>query len=138
MFDNTYFPNEAPLMLGQVINSWDDFYKDYKDTVAKAVAPLHYCEAFKDFLKKVDKTGMGVLIRDVFGSSEAYIDSPGDFNKDPGQYEHSIIYNYVANVKEEDLLMLFGFWCGNLKTCYDWTYPERLKNPLKLRKGRIR
>lgn len=132
MFDGANFINEeAPLKEGQVINSWDSFYADYKKTVEEAVEVLYYCEAFCDFLKKVDRTGMGALI-ELFGSEGAYIDSPGDFHRDPDHYEHSIIYNYTANGKEGDLLMLFGYWCNNLRKCYDWTYPERLKKPLKI------
>jgi hypothetical protein len=140
MFDGANFLHEkAPLKEGQIVKSWDDFYKYYKDAVEEVVAPLHYCEAFKDFLKKVDKTGQGGLIDDLFDSKDdAYVDSPGDFHRDPEQYEHSIIYNYVANCNEANLLKLFGFWCANLRKCYDWTYPKRLRSPLKLRKGRVR
>lgn len=135
MFDGENFLHgEAPLKEGQIINTWDDFYKDYKETVDKAVGSLYYCEAFSAFLKKVDKTGQGGLIKELFDNKEdAYIDSPGDYHKDPEQYEHSITYNYVANCVEGNLLRLFGFWCNNLKKCYEWTYPKRLRVPLRLR-----
>ena len=140
MFDGANFLHEkAPLKEGQIVKSWDDFYANYKKTVEDVVEPLYYCAAFSDFLKKVDKTGQGGLIDELFdGKEDTYVDSPGDFHRDPEQYEHSIIYNYVANCNEANLLKLFGFWCANLRKCYDWTYPKRLRSPLKLRKGRIR
>lgn len=136
MFDDSLFINEAPLKEGQIVNSWDAFYKDYKDTIKKTVDPLNYCDAFCDFLKKVDRTGQGALIKQLFGSEEAYVDSPGDFHRDQDHYEHSIIYNFEANCREGNLLQLFGFWCNHLKKCHEWTYPKRLRTPLKLREMR--
>ncbi len=140
MFDGANFINEkAPLQEGQIINTWDDFYANYKKAVEDVVEPLYYCDAFSDFLKKVDRTGMGTLIEELFDNKEeTYIDSPGDFHRDPEQYEHSVVYSYIATVTEPNLIALFAYWCRNLKKCYEWTYPKRLRSPLKLGKGRIR
>ncbi len=140
MFDGANFiDGKAPLQEGEVIHSWDDFYGQYKETVEEITDPLYYCRAFADFLKKVDRTGQGALIDELFeGKEDAYIDSPGDFHRDPEQYEHSVVYSYIATVTEPNLIALFAYWCRNLKKCYEWTYPKRLRSPLKLRKGRIR
>jgi len=138
MFDGANFINgKAPLQEGEIIHSWDDFYEDYKSTKPKVVNSLYYCRAFADFLTKVDKTGQGTLIEELFdGKEETYIDSPGDFKTDPDQYEHSVIYSYVATCTEPDLIELFAYWCRNLKKCYEWTYSKRLRSPLKLSRMR--
>lgn len=140
MFDGANFLHEkAPLKEGEIIKTWDDFYANYKKTVEDVVEPLYYCDAFSDFLKKVDRTGQGGLIDELFdGKEDTYIDSPGDFHRDPEQYEHSVVYSYIATATEPNLIALFAYWCRNLKKCYEWTYPKRLRSPLKLRKGRIR
>lgn len=102
--------------------NWDEFYKDYKETVEKVVTPLYYSDSFQDFLKKVDRTGYGELVKELFGSEEKYIDSPGDFHRDTEPYEHSIVFNYVANCREDDLISLFGFFIRHTKKCFDFTY----------------
>jgi len=106
---------------------WDDFYEDYNETVKKVIEPLNYYEPFHDFLKKLDKTGQGRLIKELFGSEEKYIESPGDFHVAPEEYEYSIIYNFEANAREDDLISLFGFFVRNLRKCFDWTYSELLQ-----------
>lgn len=130
---------KAPLKEGMVLRSWDEVYKGSNDVTDKLVEVLScaFDEGFKDFLKKVDKTDQGTLIEELFGSKEMYVDSPGDFHKDPDRYEYSIIYNYTANCCEADLLRLYGFWISNIKKCYEWTYPKRLKTPLKIKDGRV-
>lgn len=102
--------------------NWDEFYADYKKTVEGIVVLLYYSEGFQDFLKKVDKTGHGKLVKELFGSEKDYIDSPGNFHRNPEHYEHSIIYNYVADAREDDLISLFGFFVRRTKKCFDWTY----------------
>lgn len=102
--------------------NWDEFWKDCKDATKKVIEPLYYCDAFQEFLKTVDKTGQGGLIKELFGSEEKYIDSPGDFWKNPEDYEYSIIYNFVAHVREDDLISLFGFFVRHPKKCFEFTY----------------
>ena len=104
------------------MKTWDEVYKAREVTEKKVVSALYDCESFRDFLIKVDNTGCGTLIRELFGSDEKYIDSPGDFHMDEEGYEYDIIYHYVCHAEERRLFDLWAYWYDNIKKCYDWTY----------------
>ena len=104
------------------MKTWDEYYKDYEKTKKEMVSPLYECGAFQDFLIKIDNTGTGTLIKELFETSKDYIDSPGDYNIDPEKYEYSIIYNYVCHGEERRLFDLWAYWFDNLKKCFNWTY----------------
>jgi hypothetical protein len=78
-------------------------------------------ELFKKFLRKVDRTSEPDLIKQLFGSEEAYIDSPGDYKLNPKQWEYDIIYCFRANA-EDNLIRLFGWYCANWAKARDWVY----------------
>jgi len=117
------------------MKTWNEFYDDYKKTQPLMVSPLDDCGSFKDFLIKIDKTGTGTLIKELFGADESYIDSPGDFHTDPSNYEHDIIYHYVCHAEERRLFDLWAFWVDNLRKCFDWTYDTSKQKENSLKHG---
>lgn len=75
---------------------------------------------FEEFLKKVDRTPEMQLIEELFGSAEAYIDTPGDWRKNG---ESDIVY-YVGE-NSDTLIQLYGWYCSHWRKAWDWVHARK-------------
>lgn len=98
------------------------FPRQCKSRAKKLVEQLEDYDIFEKFLRKVDATSEGQLIRELFGTTEAYIDTPGYYAKDPELHEHSIIYCIASNSPNGDLrvLELFVWFANNFDKALEW------------------
>lgn len=88
----------------------------------KLVEQLEDYDIFENFLRKVDATPRSLLIRDLFGTTTAYIDTPGYYARDPELHEHDIIHCIASNSSNGKIriLELFVWFANNFDKAMKW------------------
>lgn len=85
---------------------------------------------FDRFLKKVDRTGQATLVKELFGSESAYIDTAGDYDSVGTKQEMSITGYEEAN--GYDVEAIFKWYTENFEKAWSWMFPKRKHNsPVK-------
>lgn len=100
--------------------------KELNSRSEKLVEQLWDYNVFEDFLRKVDVTSQGQLIEELFGTEEAYIDTPGYYAKDPELHEHDIFHCIASNSPNGRIriLELFVWFANNFDKALEWLEDE--------------
>jgi len=106
---------EKERKIDEAFNLYSVLEKTVLETIELSDDPF-----FEEFLKKVDRTPQEQLIEELFGSEEAYIDTPGDWRKNG---ESDIVY-YVGE-NSDTLIQLYGWYCKNWRKVWDWVHTRK-------------
>ena len=78
---------------------------------------------FERFLQKMERKSESTLIKELFGSHDAYIDTAGDYYPTGVKQEMSIIEYEEAN--GYDVKAIWKWYCANFEKAWRWMFPKK-------------
>ena len=109
-----------------------DLLKRVEKTKLEVFHLLMVDEHFNDFIEMVDKTSQGELIESLFGSEEAYIDTPGNYRIEKNDYGGGPVEHYIDNCgsgggQPDQVLAMYAWYIGNFYKVNAWMTQEETK-----------
>ena len=98
------------------------YHKHIKNIVFEA---LIEDEQYNKFIETVDKFSTGSLIEHLFGSDEAYIDTPGNYKDEKEDYMGNAVEHFKENYgggggKPDEFLLMYAWYVGNFYKVQAW------------------
>jgi len=103
-------------------NKWRE--QTPKQKALEEVKRGDYCNTayFDRFLRKIERHSESDLVKELFGSQDAYIDTQGGFHKSHSKNDSIIEFEEDNGY---DVEALFKWYCANFEKAWRWMYPLR-------------